>query len=401
MFYGLNVCFQLSKYIVCRLRGRIFKMALYHGGENDVEFVPSCSTSRDPSPTREDADLEGVLMGYPNISPALFTNLVAFKRICLARSKRLVEGTQTPQYLAFTSVSLLRLNVSASLLATGSARCGRRGRRSKEADVSYTPLSRPLEDDAWPSLVIEAGVSESLAMLRTDAAFWITNSDGRTRIVIVLSVNRRDRQILVERWEEDPRIRPNRSTANYSRIPRLIQSLTLNAGVTYVGLSFEIPAQKVFDNLPENIPRGEFLFTPDSLNEFNTIVWARAPQRQQHQQWACLYLVGVHTFSCTYLPTAFSVWGKLLQMVYVCNIRVVFAFCAADGSNSETMGSQTKHTRKNFYDGSLVKHFWWHKNNAGTSLWFQIASHYAWIISLIICQNYLHIASFSHSIWFC
>jgi hypothetical protein len=51
-----------------------------------------------------------------------------------------------------------------------------------------------------------------------------------------------------------------------------------------VGLSFEIPAQKVFDNLPENIPRGEFLFTPDSLNEFNTIVWARAPQRQQHQQ---------------------------------------------------------------------------------------------------------------------
>jgi hypothetical protein len=259
-------------------------MALYHGGENDVEFVPSCSTSRDPSPTREDADLEGVLMGYPNISPALFTNLVAFKRICLARSKRLVEGTQTPQYLAFTSVSLLRLNVSASLLATGSARCGRRGRRSKEADVSYTPLSRPLEDDAWPSLVIEAGVSKSLAMLRTDAAFWITNSDGRTRIVIVLSVNRRDRQILVERWEEDPRIRPNRSTANYSRIPRLIQSLTLNAGVTYVGLPFEIPAQKVFDNLPENIPRGEFLFTPDSLNEFNTIVWARAPQRQQHQQ---------------------------------------------------------------------------------------------------------------------
>jgi hypothetical protein len=44
-------------------------------------------------------------MEYPNISPAPFTNLVAFKRICLACSKRLVEGTQTPQYLAFTSVS--------------------------------------------------------------------------------------------------------------------------------------------------------------------------------------------------------------------------------------------------------------------------------------------------------
>jgi hypothetical protein len=103
MFYGLNVCFQVSKYIVCRLS--IFKMALYHAGENDVEFVPSCPNSRDPSPTREDADLEEVLMGYPNISPVPFINLVAFKRICWALSKRLVEGTQIPQYLAFTSVS--------------------------------------------------------------------------------------------------------------------------------------------------------------------------------------------------------------------------------------------------------------------------------------------------------
>jgi hypothetical protein len=85
--------------------GSIFKMVLYHGGENDVEFVPSCSTLRDPSPTLEDADSEEVLMGYPNISRAPFANLVAFKRICLAGLKSLVERTQTPQYLAFTSVS--------------------------------------------------------------------------------------------------------------------------------------------------------------------------------------------------------------------------------------------------------------------------------------------------------
>jgi len=303
-------------------------MVLYHGGENDVEFVPSCPTSRDPSPTPEDADLEEVLMGYPNISPAPFTNLVAFKRICLARSKRLVEGTQTPQYLAFTSVSkesldeidrireerrgwlprmtilydereevlivkimvgvmhegvarefalmfdlkLALLDVRASLPATGSARFGRRGGRSKEADVGYKPRSRRMEDK-WPSFVIEVGVSESLAMLRRDAAFWITNSDGRTRIVIVLSVNRRDWRILVERWEEVPRRRPNGSTANYSRIPGLMQSLTLNADVKYAGPPLEIPAEKLFDGLPQNIPEGEFLFTPNKLNVFNTSIW--------------------------------------------------------------------------------------------------------------------------------
>jgi hypothetical protein len=46
LFFGLNVCFQVSKYIVCWFRGSIFKMALYHGGENDVEFVSSCPTLR-------------------------------------------------------------------------------------------------------------------------------------------------------------------------------------------------------------------------------------------------------------------------------------------------------------------------------------------------------------------
>jgi hypothetical protein len=46
-------------------------MALYHGAENDVEFVSSHPTSRDLSPTLEDADLKEVLMGYPNIFQAL------------------------------------------------------------------------------------------------------------------------------------------------------------------------------------------------------------------------------------------------------------------------------------------------------------------------------------------
>ncbi len=328
MFYGLNVCSQVSKYIVCRFRGSIFKMALYHGEENDVEFVPSCPTPRDPIPTPEDADLEGVLMGYPDISTAPFTNLVAFKRICFARSKRLVEGTQIPQYLAFTSVSqesfdeidrirderrgrlprmtilydgreeilivklivgvmhesvahefgfmfyakLVLLGIDELVAPTGSATFGRRGGRSKEANISYKPRSRRMADE-WPSFVIEVGVSESLAMLRGDAAFWITNTDQRTRIVIVLSINRRDQQILVERWEEVPRRRPNQSTANYSRIPGLMQSLTLNADVEYDGPSLEIPAAKLFDSLPGTIPGGEFLLTPDKLNAFNRKIW--------------------------------------------------------------------------------------------------------------------------------
>jgi hypothetical protein len=51
----------------------------------------------------------------------------------------------------------------------------------------------------------------------------------------------------------------------------MMQSLTLNANVQYDGPSLEIPTEKLFDVLPENIPGGEFLFTPDNLIVFNRL----------------------------------------------------------------------------------------------------------------------------------
>jgi hypothetical protein len=72
-------------------------MALYCGVKNDVKFVSSHPTLRDLSRTLKDVDLEEVLMGYPNISQAPFTNLVAFKTTCMTCLKSLVEGKKTLQ----------------------------------------------------------------------------------------------------------------------------------------------------------------------------------------------------------------------------------------------------------------------------------------------------------------
>jgi hypothetical protein len=103
----------------------------------------------------------------------------------------------TAAFARMFDTKLFLLGVHASLFPIGSATFGRRGSRLKEANISYIPCSRRVEED-WPSFVMEVGVLVSLAMLHSDVAFWITSSDGRTRIVIVLSINRRDRRTLVE-----------------------------------------------------------------------------------------------------------------------------------------------------------------------------------------------------------
>ncbi len=86
---------------------------------------------------------------------------------------------------------LLDLHFCRSILPIKSTIFGHPSNKSKETNVSYKPHSRGLEDD-WPSFVIEIGVLGSYVMLRAYVTHWFTNNDGKTCIVILLSINQID-----------------------------------------------------------------------------------------------------------------------------------------------------------------------------------------------------------------
>ncbi|PWW80010.1 hypothetical protein C7212DRAFT_37301, partial [Tuber magnatum] len=70
----------------------------------------------------------------------------------------------------------------------------------KEADSAFKPASRPLKTD-WPTLVLECGLSESLARLRVDAHWWLENSVRDVKIVLLFSICATPRRIHLEQWE--------------------------------------------------------------------------------------------------------------------------------------------------------------------------------------------------------
>jgi hypothetical protein len=70
---------------------------------------------------------------------------------------------------------------------------------SKEGDSTYKPRCRP-QKDAWPTFIVEAGLSESLTKLRTDAEWWLTNSRGEAKIVLVISLMPAEKRLLIEQW---------------------------------------------------------------------------------------------------------------------------------------------------------------------------------------------------------
>ena len=111
---------------------------------------------------------------------------------------------------------------------------------SKEGDSTYKPLCRTREED-WPTLVVEAGYSEKLAKLRADAEWWLINSGGKVKIVIIISIEEEEKSLLIEQWcmplplpiRSGPVTRA-RSTANThantntnTTVPVKIQELTI------------------------------------------------------------------------------------------------------------------------------------------------------------------------------
>src|SRR5256714_12583918 len=75
---------------------------------------------------------------------------------------------------------------------------------SKEGDSAFKPLStRPHKSD-WPTIVLESGWSESLTKLRQDAHRWLENSRGDVKIVLLFSIGRPARTVIIEKWENRP-----------------------------------------------------------------------------------------------------------------------------------------------------------------------------------------------------
>lgn len=91
------------------------------------------------------------------------------------------------------------------------------GNKGKQPDQCFWSPSRypgPGQQAGWPTLVIETGVSESLRRLREDAHWWFHNSLGQVRIVLVISICRRQRTVIIEKWQLAPPGTPNPLTRN-------------------------------------------------------------------------------------------------------------------------------------------------------------------------------------------
>lgn len=104
---------------------------------------------------------------------------------------------------------------------------GHPGGDGGEGDSSGGPAPQRAGNLAWPTLVVEAGVSETLSELREDMRWWFSASDYQVKIVLAKLVQA-ERTITLEKWVEvqEPcprditRGSPRKTSRAFSRLSR-------------------------------------------------------------------------------------------------------------------------------------------------------------------------------------
>ncbi|KAL2174521.1 uncharacterized protein P884DRAFT_230060, partial [Thermothelomyces heterothallicus CBS 202.75] len=105
-------------------------------------------------------------------------------------------------YLEELSRMGLSLRHAWSLIGAETFRQDHPGGNSGEGDSTGGP--RPERSRGrWPTLVIEAGYSETLQELHNDMRWWFRASNHDVKIVILAKFYYQQRYILLERWEEE------------------------------------------------------------------------------------------------------------------------------------------------------------------------------------------------------
>lgn len=158
-----------------------------------------------------------------------------------------------------------------------------------EPDSSGSPSPQRDENEAWPTLIMEAGDSPTLEDLRRDMRWWFSASDHQVKIVLLAKLDRPGRRIILEKWVETvapspPRPGPVTRAISSSTLPQThcSQEITIHwtPGTANLAASHVVTGGDLrleFDLLflrPSNSPtEGDIVITIPRLQLWASKVW--------------------------------------------------------------------------------------------------------------------------------
>lgn len=147
---------------------------------------------------------------------------------------------------------------------------------AKEGDSSWKNLRMRSNKGDWPSLVIQAGMSESLPRLRSNARWWIEHSDGRVNIVLLIWIRPAMKTVKIEKWErgQAPTTRTSARLNPSNAFPTQTAEITVQSNSnTVTGAPLILEFSKIFDHLPTPPAEHVCVITVADLANWASLLW--------------------------------------------------------------------------------------------------------------------------------
>jgi len=142
------------------------------------------------------------------------------------------------------------------------------GVRSKEGDESFLPRTR-VGRSAWPSVMMEVGYAGREDFLRLDAQWWLINSTGRTRFVILVFVTKNPLALDIECWSMAESSGPESRQTSLG-VPTCVDNFNIDSFGNVKSLlgstDLRIPYTDIFDQ--HHGDAEDVIFSLDELSEF-------------------------------------------------------------------------------------------------------------------------------------
>lgn len=164
---------------------------------------------------------------------------------------------------------------------------GHHGGDVGEGDSTGGPRSEHHSKGAWPTLVVEAGHSQSLGELHNDMRWWFSASNHQVKIVLLAKFDHARSIIILERWEKEPQTRQGATTTRrFASLqqtaalqPRLQQNITISQNAATNPVSYNVtrgalklPFRLLFLRDP-GPGEADFVLSVEELELYAAMVW--------------------------------------------------------------------------------------------------------------------------------
>ena len=142
------------------------------------------------------------------------------------------------------------------------------GVRGKEGDEGIAPRAR-LGRNVWPSVMMEIGYAGGEDFLRLDAQWWLINSAGRTRFVILVFITKNPLALGIECWSMTGYGGPDSRQTSFD-VPTCVGNFNIdsfgNVKSPLGSTELRIPYMSIFDQHQGGAE--DVMFSFDELSKF-------------------------------------------------------------------------------------------------------------------------------------